>query len=180
MQDQGGKVVFGSDDKIVVFEGRKFLNFSEQEFSVWVPIQMRFCDTDMMGHINNVSVIAFLETARVEYMSRMRDVAKQKGIGRDLFSIILAEITCVYRGQIFLRDKIQVGIKIRCFKRKSFVFDYIILADQEDGIKRKVVDAQSIQVMYDYFEGKSIDVPKEFIEVAEIVEGRKIPFLTNI
>jgi acyl-CoA thioester hydrolase len=180
MQDTERKTVFSSDDKIVIFEGRKFLNFSEQEFSVWVPIQMRFCDTDMMGHINNVSVIAFLETARVEYMNKMRDIAKQKGIGQDLFSIILAEITCVYRGQFFLKDKIQVGIKIRCFKRKSFVFDYIILADQGDGIKRKVVDAQSIQVMYDYFEGKSIDVPKEFIEVAEIVEGRKIPFLTNI
>jgi acyl-CoA thioester hydrolase len=180
MQDTKRKTVFSSDDKIVIFEGRKFLNFSEHEFSVWVPIQMRFCDTDMMGHINNVSVIAFLETARVEYMNKMRDVAKQKGIGQDLFSIILAEITCVYRGQFFLKDKIQVGIKIRCFKRKSFVFDYIILADQGGDAKRKVVDAQSIQVMYDYFGGKSMDVPKEFIEVAEILEGRKIPFLTNI
>jgi hypothetical protein len=29
--------------------------------------------------------------------------------------------------------------------------------------------------MYDYFEGKSIEIPEEFIEVAEAVEGRKIP-----
>jgi Predicted thioesterase len=179
MQDQEGKLAFSSDDKIIVFEGRKFLNFSEHEFSIWIPIQMRFCDTDMMGHINNVSVIAFLETARVEYMNKMRDIAEQKGIGRDLFSLILAEITCVYRGQIFLKDKIQVGIKIRCFRRKSFVFDYIILAEQDDSTKRKVADAQSIQVMYDYFEGKSVDIPKEFIEVAEILERRKIPLIKS-
>lgn len=158
-----------------VVNGWEILNFSKEEFSVWVPIQMRFCDTDMMGHINNVSMIAFLETARVEYMNRMRQIAKEKGIETDIFSIILAEIICVYRSQLFLNEKAKVGIKIKLFKRKSFIFDYLVIAESDDGNYRKVAEAQSVQVMFDYFESKSKNVPEDFIKIAEILEGRKIP-----
>jgi acyl-CoA thioester hydrolase len=162
-------------DDFVLIEGRKILNFSPEEFSIWVPIQVRFCDTDMMGHINNVSMIAFLETARVEYMNRIRDKAKEKNASANIFSVILGELTCVWRQQSFLHEKIRVGIKIPFFKRRSFPFNYIVIAESPSGEVRKVADAQSIQVMFDYGEGKSIDIPDEFINLAEEVEGRKIP-----
>ncbi len=157
-----------------ILEARNILNFSPEDFSVWVPIQVRFCDTDMMGHINNVSTIAFLETARVEYMNKIRSIASEKKIGKDIFSFILAEITCIYREQIFLNEYVKVGIRIPFFKRRSFPFDYIIIAESQTK-RRKVVDAQSIQVFFDYAENKSYEIPTQFIEIASEIEGREIP-----
>ncbi len=159
-------------------QGRKILNFSPDEFSVFVPVQVRFCDTDMMGHINNVSVIAFLETARFEYMNRLRKIAEQEGIHSDsIFSIILAEITCVYRAQMFVNDVIQVGIRIPFFGERIFYFDYVIVAESPSGDRRKTVDAQSVQVMYNYLDNKSIEVPDSFIKIVEKLEQRSIPKL---
>ena len=170
-----GEIQIGGDNNFTLIEGRKILRFSPEDFSVWIPIQVRFCDTDMMGHINNVSMIAFLETARVEYMNKLREKAKDKKIERDIFSVILGELTCVWREQAFIHERIKVGIKIPFFKRRSFPFNYVVIAESPQGEIRKVVDAQSVQVMFDYGAGKSIDVPEEFIEVARELEGREIP-----
>ncbi len=158
-------------------EGRRILKFSEQDFNVWVKIQMRFCDTDMMGHINNVSMIAFLETARVQYMNRLRDVAVNRNINTNVFSVILAEITCVYKNQLFLHDDLEIGIRIPFFMRKSFPFDYIVIAKNRKDSSRVIAFAQSIQVMFDYFDNKSLEVPREFIELASDLEHRKIPIM---
>lgn len=160
-----------------LIEGRKVLKFSEDDFNVWVKIQMRFCDTDMMGHINNVSMIAFLETARVQYMNSLRNIAVQKNIGTNVFSVILAEITCVYKNQLFLHDDLEIGIRIPFFMRKSFPFDYIVVAKNRTDSSRVVALAQSVQVMFDYFDNRSLEVPQEFIEVASELEKRRIPLI---
>lgn len=162
-------------ERITLIEGRKILKFSEQDFSVWVKIQMRFCDTDMMGHINNVSMIAFLETARVHYMNRLREIASERNLNTNVFSVILAEITCVYKNQLFLHDDLEIGIRIPFFMRKSFPFDYVAIAKNRKDSSRIIAEAQSIQVMFDYSDNKSLEVPQEFIEVASHLEGKNIP-----
>lgn len=158
-----------------LIEGRKILNFREEEFNIWVKIQMRFCDTDMMGHINNVSMIAFLETARVQYMNKLRELAQKKNIATNVFSVILAEITCVYRNQLFLHDDLEIGIRIPFFMKKSFPFDYIVVAKNRSDHTRKIVEAQSVQVFFDYSENRTLEIPREFIELASELEEREIP-----
>ena len=146
------------------------------KFNIWVPIQTRFCDTDLMGHINNVSYIAYLETARVAYMEKLREVSLKSNILAP-FSFILAEIRCTYKSQGFFGEKLEVGLKIREIRKKSFIYEYVII---EKGSGRIIVEAESVQVMYDYFNRKSMEIPDEFVIVAEQLEGRKIDRRTDI
>ena len=34
-------------------------------------LEIRFSDTDMMGHVNNVAYVAFLETLRFHYLAHL-------------------------------------------------------------------------------------------------------------
>ena len=36
-------------------------------FRHWVAEQVRFCDTDMAGHVNNVSIAAYVESGRLAH-----------------------------------------------------------------------------------------------------------------
>ena len=145
-------------------------------FRIWIPLQVRFCDTDMMGHINNVAYIAYMETARVYYMKGLQELAQKTGKNAPVFSVILAEIRCRYKSQGFFNEEFEIGIRIGEFRRKSFTFEYLMI---EKNSERAVIEGDSIQVMFDYSAGKSMPIPKEFIELACELEGREIPIRSS-
>ena len=43
----------------------------KREFTFSAPVQVRFSETDMFGHVNNTVPIAYFEFARIEFMKEM-------------------------------------------------------------------------------------------------------------
>ena len=39
---------------------------------LWVPIEVRYGDFDVQGHVNNVRYFTYFEQARVEFFSQLR------------------------------------------------------------------------------------------------------------
>ena len=76
---------------------------------------------------------------------------------------ILAEISCRYRIPILLHDRVFVRMHITDVHRSSFRFR-CDLYDPRDG--RVFVEAETVQVMYDYTTGRPVPVDADFLAKA--------------
>ncbi len=121
------------------------------DFRFVTPVEVRFRDCDPMGHVNNAVYLTYLENARFAYWRR---VIGSSALTHPTF--ILARLECDFRAQAAMGDQLEVKIRVESVGRSSFVFAYQIV-QPTDG--RLVAEARSVQVMFDYSSGRSIQVP---------------------
>jgi len=76
---------------------------------------------------------------------------------------ILAEVSCRYRIPILLHDRVFVRMHITDVSRSSFRFR-CDLYDPRDG--RVFVEAETVQVMYDYRTGRPVPMDADFLDRA--------------
>jgi acyl-CoA thioester hydrolase len=121
-------------------------------------LQLRFGDTDAMGHVNNAKVVTYLELGRMRFFADVIGAERVEDI-----RFILAELSCRYRIPILLHDRVFVRMHITDVHRSSFRFHYD-LYDPGDG--RVFVEAESVQVMYDYTTGRPVPMDEDFLSRA--------------
>ena len=135
-------------------------------FTLAHEIAPRFRDTDAMGHINNAVYVTYLEVARQEYW---RAYSGDEDYSRVPF--ILAGVHIDFRSEALVHELLEIGIRCDWIGNKSFAFGYEI---REKRSGRRVVEATSVQVCYDYAEKRSIPVPQELRGQLETFEGRSL------
>jgi YbgC/YbaW family acyl-CoA thioester hydrolase len=127
-------------------------------------LQMRFGDTDAMGHVNNAKIITYLELGRVGFFADVLGAERVED-----FRFILAEVTCRYRIPILLQDRVRVRMHVSDVSRSSFRFR-CELFDPRDG--RVYVEAETVQVMFDYDAGRPRPIDADFLEkVRDYIAG---------
>jgi acyl-CoA thioester hydrolase len=120
------------------------------------PIQLRFKDGDVMGHVNNANHLTYIELARVKYFEEVvgfdSNWSQQQGI-------ILARVEIDYKQPLFLRDNVFVYTRCSKIGKKSIELSWVIVRD--NSLQEEIV-AQGIAVLvcYDYGENKTIEVPE--------------------
>lgn len=98
------------------------------------PIQVRWRDIDAKNHVNNATVVTFLETARTELWR------ERFGGGLDIpFVVARAEVD--YRRQLTIDDDVRIGIWIEDLKGASYTFVYRIEANGEFAVDARTVMA---------------------------------------
>jgi len=125
---------------------------SEATFPVIHILSPRFRDTDAMGHINNAVYITYLEVARQEYWARLAGTTDYQKV-----PFILAHVRCDFRSEALMNEVLAIAIRCPWIGSKSFAFAYEI-RDQATG--RMVVEAETVQVCYDYAAKRSMAVPE--------------------
>ena len=118
-------------------------------------LQLRFGDTDAMGHVNNAKIVTYLEFGRMQFFAEVMAAERVEDI-----RFILAEVSCRYRIPILLHDRVHVRMHITDVHRSSFRFRYD-LCDPRDG--RVFVEAETVQVMYDYTTGRPVPIDAGFL-----------------
>lgn len=98
-------------------------------------IQVRFGDTDMLGHVNNAAFVQYLEHARLEW------IRAQHARGLGPIHIVLVNIRVDYRHEIVLGQEVEVELWPTRVGRSSFDFEYWVLADGQ-----VCAEAHSVQV----------------------------------
>src|SRR4051812_14161396 len=107
-------------------------------------LQMRFSDTDALGHVNNVSFAAYAETGRVEFLKRL---------GKAVTSLILASVTIDYRRQIQYGERIHIDTWVEALGRSSITLGQTIFANDE-----RAADVKSVAVHFDYKTGRPVEL----------------------
>ena len=118
-------------------------------------LQIRFGDTDAMGHVNNAKIVTYLELGRIGFFSDVLGAERVED-----YRFILAEISCRYRIPILLQDRVRIRMHVSDVSRSSFRFR-CELFDPRDG--RVFVEAETVQVMYDYAAGRPCPIDETFL-----------------
>jgi acyl-CoA thioester hydrolase len=121
-----------------------------------MPIDVRFRDVDVMGHVNNAVFFTYMETARVEYVRR--GILRESRIRsfKDDMGLILARIACDFKAPIYYGQRVEVGTRVVEIGNASLTIEQRIEADGELAAL-----GQAIVVHYDYGQGKSVRIPDD-------------------
>jgi acyl-CoA thioester hydrolase len=114
-------------------------------FRCAVPIQVRFRDTDAMGHVNNAVYLTFLEVARTEYWQQVFAIPSYNEV-----DFVVARVEIDFLTPLFVQDEPVVWIRVNEIGKKSFHFAYELVARG-----RVAARAETVQVMYDYQHSRS-------------------------
>lgn len=120
-------------------------------FTVSADIQVRFRDTDAMGHVNNAVYLSYLEIARLEYW---RALTKRRD-WRSL-DIVVARSEVDYRYPATVDMDLVVWVRTCELKRSSFVMEYRV---EEKGTGRLIAEARTVQACFDYKANKVQRIP---------------------
>lgn len=106
-------------------------------------ITPRFCETDALGHINNVSYAAWLEQGRMGFFIESKDPFDTP--------LILAKLEINYRNETFHGTKVEVHSHLAQLGTSSFTMAQNIY--QNDVL---VVEAKAVLVQFDFENKHSI------------------------
>lgn len=97
---------------------------------------MRFADTDALGHVNNVSYIAYSETARLHFLFVL---------GGPVRSLILAHVSVDFRKQVVYTDEVVVETWVERIGTSSVTLLQRVMAN---GVL--AADIKNVVVSFDY------------------------------
>lgn len=96
----------------------------KNEFEFFIPIRVRFSETDMFGHMNNTVPFVYFEQARIEYMEYLGLYPLDtKEIGENI--PVVADLQCDYLQQVFFGDELKVYVKIKEIGTSSVDIHYL-------------------------------------------------------
>ena len=81
-----------------------------------LPIQIRFSDVDVVGHVNNIVFLAYYDTGKAAFMS---DLLGKKLTWKDVDTVV-ANIDCAFISPIFYGENIEVLTTCSGIHDKSF------------------------------------------------------------
>lgn len=127
------------------------------------PIKIRYCETDMLGHVNNVSYFMYFEQGRIEYFENL-------GLTEELFSkkavSVVADLECQFLAQMYLKDPLMLHVKVAEIGRSSMDVQYAIVVNEQ----LKAAGRGTI-VLIDTATGKSTPIPDEARKIISTFEG---------
>ncbi|MBA3877293.1 MAG: acyl-CoA thioesterase [Anaerolinea sp.] len=138
-------------------------------------VEVRFADTDAMGHVNNSNYLTYAEIARVAYYERVTGAPLPVRIHGSEEGMILAEIRITYRSPAFYGETLFVETRVDRIGRTSFRMVHRLTApESRHGPARLIAVADSVLVAYDYQAERPITVPDALANALEAFEGRRL------
>ncbi|MDE6272071.1 MAG: acyl-CoA thioesterase [Muribaculaceae bacterium] len=135
-----------------------------QEFSHVTPVQLRFNDVDILGHVNNIVYFALYDLAKARYME-----AIMKGrVDWQKVESVIANINCSYIKQIKFGEEMEV--KTRCIHigDRSFTLRQCLVEVPTQEI-RSICD--TVMVCFDPSTGRSAPMKPAFRKAIEDFEA---------
>ncbi|MBX0357635.1 thioesterase family protein [Halobacillus sp. Nhm2S1] len=105
-------------------------------------LRVRFCETDMAGHVNNTSYFIYLEEARGKFFREVLP-GDVNSVGR----FIIASTKCDFVSQAYFGNPLIISSWISHIGRSSFTFTHHILVE---GTNERVAQAEAVIVHFNY------------------------------
>ncbi|MGF9713357.1 acyl-CoA thioesterase [Paenibacillus sp. JMULE4] len=137
-----------------------------EKFHFSIPIKVRYCETDLLGHVNNVSYFMYFEQGRIEYFEHL---ALTEDLFNDKTVSVVANLECQYLASIYLRDPLKLHIRTANIGRSSLDLEYALAVNGQ----LKAAGRGTI-VLVDTNSGKSTPIPDAAREAIRSFEERSI------
>ena len=121
------------------------------EFAFVYRLDVRFRDCDSQGHVNNAVFFTYLEQCRLMFWRELTG-----GPAFPHARVIVARAECDYRAPAFFGERLEVRLRVGDIGNSSFLLVYEIVNVQTG---RKLADAKTVMVTYDYESAQSVPIP---------------------
>ncbi|ELK48944.1 acyl-CoA thioesterase [Bacillus sp. SB49] len=109
-------------------------------------VTIRFCETDLLGHVNNSNYFIYMEDARVQFFSDCDLVGER-------WNFVLASATCDFLKQVHFGQTLLLRSRIVKIGSSSFHLEQEMVDKDTEETAAKGL---SIVVQYDFDNGKSL------------------------
>ena len=141
------------------------------DFNHFTPVQIRFNDIDIMGHVNNAVQQHYFDYARLKYFE---EVLKTVIDWKDK-SLVIASINIDFENPVFLNENIVVLTRTDKIGNKSLqMTQKIVTAD----FRETKTSGISVMVGFSKAENASIVIPEEWKK--RIRKYESLPVLTSV
>ena len=126
------------------------------------PVTVRFRDIDVAGHAHHADALIYFEEARWAYWTRV--------VGRGTLSemdYVMAEARVRWHARVLWPQQVSVSVRVSKLGRKHFEMEYEVASEGGE----KLVSGSTVQVMYDYGEGKSVRLSEELRGILSEYDG---------
>ncbi len=139
-----------------------------EEFSHRSPLQIRFNDVDILGHVNNTVYLSFYDTGKALYFQAVK---KGKMNFRNVETVI-ANVDCAYIEPIYFGEEIEVFTKLQELGRHHIVLRQMIYETSKAKVK-SVCD--TVMVYIDKETLTPINVPQQWAALFKEYESTPRP-----
>jgi acyl-CoA thioester hydrolase len=107
-----------------------------------LPIDVRFKDTDALGHVNHAVFVTYLEHARTLWWRQYLDGRPFADEG-----FLIARVELDYRKPVTLGDPVRVDVRCTHVGHTSFSLGYRVVRASDEVV---LAEGQTVQVMMDF------------------------------
>jgi Predicted thioesterase len=130
------------------------------------PIQVRFNDVDIMGHVSNTVYLNYYDAGKIEYFDQVLPDLDYINIG-----VVDASIKIDYLLPIFMRYKINVETRISVLGHKSFTMEHLLVKCETGEI---LSTCSAVIVCFDVKTSKSRVIPEHWRKQIIEHEGKQL------
>lgn len=121
------------------------------------PIQKRFADVDMLGHVNNVNQQHYFDLGKSDYFTQV--INGPTSWTKE--GLIAVATNTNYMAQIWYNEPIVVRTRLEKIGNKSLTLFQQIVNTQTEEIKS---ESRSVLVAFDFVTQRSIPIPPDWRE----------------
>jgi acyl-CoA thioester hydrolase len=130
----------------------KVEGYGRADFNFFTSVPTRWGDADMLGHINNVIFVRYLESGRLDYLDRVLGLKFKQPLGQ---GILIADMQVSYLSQVHHPTNLVVATRVSRVGNTSFD----VLAKIYDEQGDVVVSSKAVCVWYNFALNQKQSVP---------------------
>ncbi len=136
------------------------------EFYHHIPVQIRFNDVDLFGHLNNSVYVEFFDMGKLLYFKQFMGghFEKQESVP------VVATINCTFCSPTYIDDRLEVYTAVASIGEKSLVLEQRII----DSNKNVKCIATTHMVNVDAKTGRPVPVTDEWRKAISEYEHREL------
>ena len=129
-----------------------------------IPVQMRFNDVDVLGHVNNSVYFTYYDLGKSAYFTTIR-----KGeLDWMKSDVVVANVNCNFYSPMFFGEPVQVTTRVESISEKSFKLHQRIVNVVTKEIKSECV---TVMVAFDVESQSSMKLPSQWVKAICEYEG---------
>lgn len=123
------------------------------DFNFFTSVPTRWGDADMLGHINNVIFVRYIESGRLDYLDRVLGLKFKQPIGQ---GILVVDMHVSYLSQVHHPTNLEVATRVSRIGNTSFDISANIY--DENGVA--VVTSKAVCVWFNFALNQKQPVPQ--------------------
>ncbi len=137
-----------------------------QDFPVKTQLEVRWRDTDAIGHVNNAVYFSYFEMGRLRYHELVYG-----GLEKSSMNFILASAACDFLLPLHVGDRVEVGIRVEAVGKTSFDYGYEVRRVADGALAAR---GRSTQVFFDYAKNEKCPPPEGWLARVEEIQGAPV------